>query len=172
MPKRVKVTKKFSEDEMLVFFKKNRLYVKSVKKVDGKIEVNESSLEEVLDRIECKPDTPSIPIDDDFWTLYEKAKEEKVGQIIPASELSLERKALNNIDALLRNNIGEKLTELKPFIRVLREDILDYGTLPDYTLRRIAQLKLNNLDSVIEELTEIRNELGDDYLEKEKKKYE
>ena len=172
LPKRIKVTKAFSENEMLVFFKKNRLYVKSVKKIDNKIEVNDSSFEEVLDKIKCEPDTPSIPIDDDFWRLYEKAKEEKVGQKVPTSELSLERKALNNIDALLRNNIGETLTELKPFLRIIREDILDYGTLPDYTLRRISQLKLSDIYSVVKEITAIRNELGEDYLEKEKKKYE
>lgn len=141
LPKRIKVTKANSQNVMFVFFKKNRLYVKSVRKVDNEIVPNDSSLEEVLDIVKCESDTPSLPINDDFWILCEKAKEENVVQKIPTSELSLERKALNNY--------SEELVELKPFLRVLREDILDYVSLPVFTLRRIAKLKLNNVDSTI-----------------------
>jgi hypothetical protein len=49
-------------------------------------------------------------------------------------------------------------------------DILDYGTLSDFTLRRISNLetlyksKLNKLDK---ELSSLKRELGDDYLNKE-----
>lgn len=172
IPKRIKTAKAYSENEMLVFFKKNRLYVKSAKKVDDKVEISDASLELVLEKIQCEPETKSLPIDDEFWDVYEKVKEEKVRMNVPASEMSIERKALNNIDALLRNNFGEKILEIRPFLRVLKEDIIDYGTLPDYTLRRIAQLKLNNVQNVVEEITTIKNELSEDYLEKEKKKFE
>ena len=157
---------------MMVFFKKNRLYVKYIKKIDDKIQVNDTTLEEVLDKIKCDPDTPPVPVDDDFWELYEKAKEVKVSRNIPTSELSIERRALTTIDALLRTNNREALNEFKPFLRMLREDILDYGTLSDYTLRRIAQLKLTDITSVVEEITATRNNLGENYLDKEKKKYE
>ncbi len=170
IPKRIKTAKAYSENEMLVFFKKNRLYVKSAKKVDDK--VNDTSLELVLEKIQCEPETKSLPIDDEFWNIYEKVKEEKVRMKEPTSEMSIERKALNNIEALLQNKLGEKILEIKPFLRVLREDIIDYGTLPDYTLRRIAQLKLNDVQNVVEEITSIQTELGEDYLEKEKKKFE
>lgn len=171
-PKRIKVAKAFSENEMLVFFKKNRLYVKSAKKVDDKVEISDTSFELVLGKIQCTPETQALPIDDEFWNIYEKVKEEKVRMNVPTSEMSIERKALNNIDALLRNNLGDEILEIKPFLRVLREDIIDYGTLPDYTMRRIAQLKLNDLQNVVEEIISIKNELGEDYLEKEKKKFE
>ncbi|WP_337873410.1 helicase-related protein [Ignavibacterium sp.] len=171
-PKRIKTAKAYSENEMLVFFRKNRLYVKSAKKVDDKVEISDTSLELVLDKIKCELETKSLPIDDEFWNIYEKVKEEKVRRNIPTSEMSIERKALNNIEALLRNNSGEEILAIKPFLRVLREDIIDYGTLPDYSLRRIAQLKLNDLKNIVEEITAIKNELGEDYLEKEKKKFE
>lgn len=171
-PKRIKTAKSYSENEMLVFFKKNKLYVKSAKEVDGKVEINDTSLELVLEKIQCTPDTKSLPIDDKFWEIYQKVKEEKVKINVPTSELSVERKALNNIDTLLRYNLGKEILEIKPFLRVLREDIIDYGTLPDYTLRRIAQLKLNHMQNVVEEISAIKSELGEDYLEKEKKKYE
>jgi superfamily II DNA or RNA helicase/HKD family nuclease len=171
-PKRIKTAKSYSENEMLVFFKKNKLYVKSAREVDGKVEINDTSLELVLEKIQCTPDTKSLPIDDKFWEIYQKVKEEKVKINVPTSEMSVERKALNNIDTLLRYNLGKEILEIKPFLRVLREDIIDYGTLPDYTLRRIAQLKLNHMQNVVEEISAIKSELGEDYLEKEKKKYE
>jgi len=68
--------------------------------------------------------------------------------------------------------LENEISTVKPFLRVLREDIIDYGTLPDYTLRRIAQLKPNDIDSTVKEIEKIKNELGENYLEKEKKKYE
>lgn len=171
LPKRIKVAKPFTDNEMLVFFKKNRLYVKALKNVNGEVEVYDCSFEDVLDKIACEPNTPSIAIDDEFWALYQKAKEEQkeAKQLKPG--ISIEQKALNIIDALLRNNHDEQILELKPFLRILREDILDYGTLPYYTLRRIAQLNLKNTKDVIKEITNIRNELGQNYLEKEKMRY-
>jgi len=59
----------------------------------------------------------------------------------------------------------------KDFLKFLLEDILDYGTLPDYTLRRIANLETGDekkLKRSLEEIKALKAELGEDYLEKEK----
>jgi len=53
----------------------------------------------------------------------------------------------------------------------LREDILDYGTLSDYTLRRIANLESGDeakQKKSILEIISLKQELGEDYLQKEK----
>ncbi len=65
-----------------------------------------------------------------------------------------------------------KITESQKFIRTLREDLIDFGTLPDYTIRRIANLNLKDseLKDAIYEINSIKEELGEDYLDKEKKK--
>ena len=83
---------------------------------------------------------------------------------------NIEREAFNNIEFLLKFNKSELLTESKSFLRTLREDILDYGTLQDYTLRRIANLKTANhsIEKIIAEIEKLRAELGTDYLDKEK----
>jgi hypothetical protein len=52
----------------------------------------------------------------------------------------------------------------KDFLRMLKEDIISYGTLSDYTLRRFSNFKENILD----DLLQLKNELGEDYLVKEK----
>lgn len=172
MPKRIKATKLFNEDEMIVCFMKNRMYLKTVKLIENKAEVNDSSLELVLDKIKCEPNEKGLDIDDDFWKMYESAKEFKEKGYYPTSAQSNEKKALINLDYLLRVNQNDNLLGLKKFIRTLREDFIDYGTLPDYTIRRIANLKLDNVElkEAIEEITSIKEELGEDYLEKEKRK--
>jgi len=169
-PVRIKTAKQFDEDELLVFFKKNRLYVIGAKLNDGKIETYETALEEVLRNIACEPDEKPLKLSDDFWNKYEKVKYKKETISVPTSEQSIEKKAMNNIDFLLRTNKNEKLIPYKSFLRILREDILDYGTLADYTLRRIANLKTgeNQIDLLISELSILKNELGEDFLDKEK----
>jgi hypothetical protein len=59
------------------------------------------------------------------------------------------------------------------FLRTLREDIIDYGTLSDYTLRRIANLENsddNNRKKAILEISALEKELGEDYLQREKER--
>ncbi|MFN7088646.1 MAG: hypothetical protein ACK4NX_02415, partial [Candidatus Paceibacteria bacterium] len=58
----------------------------------------------------------------------------------------------------------------KDFIRMLLEDILDYGTLSDYTLRRIANIDIKKMDSILNEITRLKRELGEDYLYREKER--
>jgi hypothetical protein len=50
------------------------------------------------------------------------------------------------------------------------EDITDYKTLPDFTLRRLANLKPDDAKQVSAELKALRKELGDNYLENIKKR--
>ena len=59
----------------------------------------------------------------------------------------------------------------KDFLRVLREDILDFGTLSDFTLRRIANMESSDeakQKKAAIEITALKKELGEDYLQKEK----
>ena len=64
-------------------------------------------------------------------------------------------------DFLLKNETRLDL-RAKSFLNVLRRDIVNYGTLPDYTLRRIANISKN-----IDEVTNLMNTLGEKYLVKE-----
>lgn len=129
----------------------------------------------ILDKITCRPETESIRIDENFWRLYEKVKQNDERPTAWTSAVSIEKNALGVIDFLLRQKENHDLVMLKPFLRTLREDILDYGTLPDYTLRRIAA-NLSNNHSVINtveaiaELGKLEKELGRNYLDHEKNK--
>jgi superfamily II DNA or RNA helicase/HKD family nuclease len=163
-PPRIKVAKKYSENELLVFFKKGRLYVSAAKIVDGKIEPFQTTFEDTFDRIICLPSEESLDWNNSqFWQAYKAIQDFKEYRLGPISEQSLEQKALNNLDFIIKSS-QEKLMPFKSFLRALREDILDYGTLVDYTLRRIADFS----EDSINDIQNLLDELGEDYLVKEK----
>ncbi len=82
----------------------------------------------------------------------------------------MEQKALNNLKSLI-DKPWEALIPYLDFLRILREDILDYGTLSDYTLRRLSNLENSNDDKqrkTVLEIIKLKGEVGEDYLEREK----
>jgi len=163
-PPRIKIAKSYTENELLVFFKKGRLYVSGTKTDTEKIEVFQTSFEDVFEKIICEPDEKAQNWNtDQFWFAYDAIQTYKNFRLGPVSEQSLEQKALNNLYFLIANK-EESFMPHKNFLRMLKEDILSYGTLPDYTLRRIAGF---NKDSA-KDIQDLKNELGEDYLTKEK----
>ena len=167
-PPRVKTAKGSQDEGLLVFYRKGRLYVNGVKYQKDKLEDYSLTLEEAIEKIKCPPDEPSLDWNSErFWNAYEKARQFKENNTRATKGQSLENDALNVIKTLISYN-KEELTSYKNFLKALREDILDYGTLPDYTLRRIANINHGNIKEACKELKTLMNELGEDYLERQK----
>ena len=163
-PPRIKVAKKYNENELLVFFKKGRLYVSAAKTDAEKIEPYQTTFEDVFEKIFCEPEEKELIWNtDQFWQAYKEIQDFKDFRPGQVNEQSLEQKALNNLDKLI-GDTKEELMPYKDFLRTLKEDILDYGTLADYTLRRIANFKVD----FPQDIQELKNELSEDYLIKEK----
>lgn len=173
-PPRIKVAKKYSENELLVFIKKGRLYIRELRyESKNKTDIYQAAFEEVFGKIVCSSDEKAIPLSDTFWESYESIKKFKEYRAIPPSEQSLEQKALNNLKTFINQIHTEELMPHKDFLRTLREDILDYGTLSDFTLRRIANMESSDETKqkrAIAEIIALKKELGEDYLQKEKAK--
>jgi len=170
-PLRVKVAKGSTEDELLVFIKKNRLYIQGAKYTEKKPEIYQATLEEVFEKISCPPDEKGLDLSEQFWDVYEEIKSFKGFKSTPLTEQSLEQKAINNLKHFIYRINNEEVFKIKGFLKTLLEDITDYGTLSDYTLRRIANLETKNeekLKKFFKEIYALRDELGEDYLEKEK----
>ena len=172
-PMRVKVAKKFNEDELLVFIKKSNLYVGYAKYNDiGKSEFSQMTFEDAFDRIKCAPEEKALELSGNFWDAYAEIKSksfEKTSKHF--TENSLEQKAINNIKTLLTKVEDDKLSEYKDFLKALLEGIIDYGTLPDPTLRRIANLESSSTEKIakaVKELELLRKELGENFLAVEK----
>jgi len=170
-PARVKVAKNSKENELLVFFKKGRLYIHGIAYENGaEGKPYQFTFEDVFDKIVCEKEEAKLDLSSDFWQYYEQIKSYKEYQSGPISEQSLERQALNNISTIITRPWDDVLVHLD-FVRTLREDIVDYGTLSDYTLRRIANMETVNdagKKKTIEEISALKQELGEDYLQKEK----
>lgn len=167
-PTRIKVAKKGSENELIVVIKKGRIYIHHKKYDSAENNHNIVSLEEVIDKIRAKPEEKGLPLSDSFWYAYDEIKNFKERTRVRTTEQSNEQKAINVLNTLLRIKDNEELTKLKPFIRTLLEDIIYYGTLSDFTLRRIANIDPNKKPE--KEIENLKNELGEDYLLKEKQR--
>jgi len=173
LPSRIKVAKKYEKYMLTVFIKKGQgLFIRSIS--DENTEPVEMLFEEALPLIQCNKDEKTLPLSDKFWDNYSAIKELREKTSIPSSELSLEKKAHNNVKTLLADKSGT-YREFERFLLNLSEDIVDYKTLSDYTLRRITSLETTAKDEkkiaeVKAELTSLRQELGEDYLDRIKQK--
>ncbi len=195
IPNRIKVARINNNNNLIVIFKSKRLFSLIYdNNVADKDKIREECIENVLEQIKCEPDEKPIEIDDMFWEAYSQIKNYKKSSKGATSEQSIYVKAKNNISFILRN--FEILKEEEPniiyfkkFIYDLQEDMLDYGTLSDYTLRRIANftteifnqtnsngyfeidsLNNNKLKTLINEIKELADLLGLDFLDKEKER--
>jgi len=169
-PSRVKTAKSTDQNELLVFRRKGLgIFIQSVENtLEEKPEVNSPLFEEVLSKITCDDTTPRLPLSKQFWPAYDAIKLHREVVRSPRSEISLEVKAINNLQSSLRF-YHDELDAFLPFIRTLISDLREYKTIPKFTLRRLASVELtpNNPKAAKEfkkELLFVRNYLGDDYL--------
>lgn len=163
-PPRIKVAKKYNENELLVFFKRGRLYVSGAKTDTEKIEPYQTTFEEIFEKVKCNMDEKALNWNTEkFWQTYQSIQDFRDFRLGIVSEQSLETKALNNLEYLTKEN-KEELLPYKSFLRTLKEDVINYGTLPDFTLRRIANFK----ETTVSDIENLKNELGEEYLLKEK----
>lgn len=163
-PPRIKVAKKYNENELLVFFKRGRLYVSCAKTDTEKIEPYQTTFEEIFEKTKCDISEKSLNWNTEkFWQTYQSIQDFRDFRLGIVSEQSLETKALNNLEYLIKEN-KEELLPYKSFLRTLKEDVINYGTLPDFTLRRIANFK----ETMVSDIENLMNELGEEYLLKEK----
>jgi superfamily II DNA or RNA helicase/HKD family nuclease len=167
-PPRVKVSKAGSEDELLVFFRKNRLFIQSL--LAGEKEAQLLAFEEALPLIECPFEQERLPLSADFWQNYQIAREIKTDTSNRGlTQQSVEARALNNLKSLLRREPPE-FANYRNFLGTLLQDMQEWATLPKYTLRSIASLKYGtqkDLNASISAIQELYLKLGPDYLEKE-----
>jgi superfamily II DNA/RNA helicase len=171
LPARIKVAKRYKENDLLVFIRKGRpLFVRGM--INEEKEARDLNIEEVLERIKSTPDEKSIPRSDQFWENYENSKivEQRVQN---SSQMAIETKSFNNLNSLLQNieKFDENVQDFAPFVRTLLDDLTDYQTLSTFTLRRLADLPTienskDNSKVILDTLNELKNNLGFDYLDK------
>ncbi len=164
-PPRIKVAKSSDKNEMIVFFKKKRMFAAAINTEIENAVPDEILVEEAIERIKCNKDEKGLEWNTDrFWQSYEKIIQNKYQTHNGIEkENTLEIKAFNKIKTLLKN---KDFDDFKYFLRMLKEDIVGFGTLPDYTLRKIEEINSK------EDIISLIEDLGRDYLKYEKIKHE
>jgi ERCC4-related helicase len=171
LPPRVKVAKKYKDNSLLVFIRKGRMYINEGRiEDDGKHIIQSVIFENAYPKIKCEKNEPIKKLSQNFWECYEKTKNYQEKGAVAISDMSLETKAKNTLSTLISKKEKNYFEQL-PFLRILRKDIDEYGTLSDYTLRRIGNLIEMDIKEQIVEIDNIKKELGGaNYLEKEKQR--
>lgn len=175
LPPRIKTAKQFNQHDIIVFIRKGLgFYARGILNDAGNIE--DLIFENTIPMVECAIDEKKLPLSDLFWEGYYKIKDIKDKKNLPPGVVSLESRALNNIKTLLENP-PPAIQSYMAFLQDLREDIIEYKTLPEYTLRSLANLKTpaksdQDLAKIKDELAKLQNDLGKDYLAKIKLKLE
>ena len=170
MPIRIKTAKPYSSDSLVMCIRKGKLFCVSQDFTDEDGHYLALPFEEVLKRIECTPETEHLKLSPDFWQAYNLLKKEADNFSYRQSQLSNSEKAYNFLSYLLEVPDSD-IQNWYPFILMLKEDIQNYGTLPDYTLKTIADWNNNgkpNFKHIIQELEKLSKTLGKDYLNKVK----
>jgi superfamily II DNA or RNA helicase len=174
LPRRIKVAKRGETNELLVFIKKGKDLFVSYK--DYRKAIPEAvSFEKVIEKVRCEKDEPALPLSSDFWDHYDQILNERIAyqksrQLKP-NELS--NKAFNLLNTLLKLE-AEQIKPLVPFIHSLIEDIREYGTLSDYVWAEIVSLetflKKGEIDKIADALKKLKEDIGEDFLEKIKER--
>lgn len=171
-PSRVKVAKTCEQKALLVFSRRERLHIQRVHiNHENKREAQELPLEKVYGEIEfLDPSITSLPLSGEFWGSYLFAKEHRGTDTTGPGTQSIEAKCNNLLNSIIQNSdLADD--DLRNLAQVLLEDINEYGTLTQPTMRRISQLENVNKDNQLAGLKEVVNELGGiDYLTRLKAK--
>lgn len=165
-PTKVKVSKAGEKDELFVFFRKGGFFIQRLP--ENETSPSMMSYEEVLPFIECAYETKRLDFSDKFWSAYSIAKEVHTDNLEDKiHHNSIEDQAKNNLVTLIRLR-DPNLESYQGFIEDLLTDILEYGTLPDYTLRTIARLEFKNkkdVQTTRSVIQQLQLQLGKDFLQ-------
>ena len=168
LPPRVKTAKKHSEYELNVLRRKGlSLFAQTVGKEENR-NIKEINFEELLQKIACAIDEPTLKLSSVFWKLYEEVKEFKPKYKMGRSEISLEQKAIQNLSnayKIIKNLNDDNLR----FIQILKKDLRHYYTLSTQSIRRIgAQILTHDKQSIrlfLEGIAYLKQHLGENYLD-------
>ncbi|MCF8454010.1 MAG: hypothetical protein K9G42_12450 [Pedobacter sp.] len=169
LPPRVKTAKLYQEYQLNVLRRKGLNLFAQALGDDENREIKEIDFEELIARVHCAFDEPTLKLSNSFWKKYEYVKEYQPKYKLGRSEISLEEKAIDNLKRSLKL-LRELNFENLEFIHMLIRDIRHYHTLPTATIRRIGGKELKDDKKSIklfaEEIIWLKRHLGADYLDK------
>ena len=176
LPFRVKTAKEGASRSLVLFRRKGlALYGLKVEEDGEELPTSALSAEDALTLLKCGFAEPRRELGVQFWKAYSRAgKYQETFMGGGRNTQSLEVRTRNNLLVAIAWCEREHLLELLSFLRTLLEDVRLYGSLPDFTLRRLSSVDLHESPDCINEFLEtviaLRDVLGGDYLCKIKRR--
>ncbi len=166
LPCRIKVAKPGKKDELLVFVRKGNDFFVAYHPYHKKLP-RVTSFEEVYEKIKADPEASRLELSDNFWNSYHLILEKHFEKPYIKRGKDLNEKAYNLLNTLFKIESPE-LKPYRRFISDLIEDLRSFGTLSEYTLSEIVSWEkfLNDTRRLSQTIQELRNELGEDFLDK------
>ena len=163
IPNRTKVAKSFNNDNLTIFYKRNRLFVQHFNLQKEEFEPVDVLFDDIIANVRAKKEEKGLSIDNFYWKHYDKAinyhKKPSLSQTLtPKGKI-----AWNKL-ALIFKNLPALPVEQIEFVKDLQIDIEKYGTLSDYTINSISQLDLDNIDNLQNQIINLIGRLGADFL--------
>jgi hypothetical protein len=176
LPPRIK-TARAADKESLILFKRKGLGLFSLYVEDEKeLKTTSMPVEDALKMLKCPFDEPRLELGPNFWKAYAAAGsyQQEFWQGSGSGSMSIEVRARNNVSYGMNWCERENQFDQLAFLRTLLQDIRLYGSLPDYTLRKLATYdlakKADKLPKFLETVAELRETLGADYLDNLKRR--
>lgn len=173
MPPRVKVAKNGDKNELFVFIKKgNDLFIGYK---DYESEYAEAvSFDVAYERVKVEDkDQPRLPLSEHFWSNYHLVLEKHFEKSKSTQEKGKSNliKARNLLKSIIDN---EELKSYQEFISNLIEDIDNYGTISEYFISKILDLRefIEDIEKLKRELDNLKEEIGEDFLERAMKYFD
>ncbi|WP_297889710.1 helicase-related protein [Sulfurihydrogenibium sp.] len=168
LPKRIKVAKESDKNELIVFIQKGKdifIGYKDYSERFPKI----ITFEEAIDKVKADKNQKPLKWTDEAWEHY--------GQILEKNQFYLERggKPKDSIESairtltLIKDSKKQEIEPYKLFIDALIKDLITYRTLSQYIIKRISNIEKyigKNTEKIISSLEEIKQEIGEDFLDK------
>jgi len=176
IPKRIKVASRGRTNELMVFVKKGKDLFVGYQNYSEK-QPKAVTFEEVFEKIKAQENEEKLPLSENFWKYYhlilEKSSFEKGRGDSPRSLQEQAYGVLKNLTDF-SNKPPEFIETLKPYFKFLSdimEDIRDFRTLSEYVMEEIISWKdyLNSPEELISKIEKLKNEIGDDFLERVQK---
>lgn len=173
LPRYVKVAKRYDSDNMVMAVKRaNMIYF-----FFNAGNQNPLTLEDVWKYIECEMNEPRLELSAYFWDNYDALKKIyfdflQKGYTDQQTSGNINdnlHRAFSLITEILRKNPHWLQDDDKNFLDDLRNDMVNFGTIPQRILSQIAQWKINQQTDIISQIAELRRLLGVDYLNKIRK---
>lgn len=156
IPPRIKTSKLYSSNELITIIQKSHLYF-----VHTDYNSNETRLftfEEIWNKIRCNPEDKKLKLSSEFWKHYPNAIQYQPEFKNPIAESSIYTKAFNKIQ-MLKQNFAENFPEILDFLQLLEKDLQNLGTLSDYRLKQLLEIK-NEKD-----IFEFQKDLSNEYID-------